>query len=103
MGTGSRRRSPLPRNWTLLRRAVLERDGYRCTWLEHGDRCMAYATDVDHIGHHADHRLSNLRALCAGHHRYKTSSDAGKLSSGRFRPNKRPPRRHPGMIKSIDQ
>jgi hypothetical protein len=58
------------RHWKQLRRAALERDGYRCA-VEH---CRSRATHVDHIMTRprsaeptpAD-RLDNLRSLCATH------------------------------------
>lgn len=49
--------------WVTLRRAVLERDGYRCV------RCQAPVTErtahIDHIesGKHATNQIENLRTL----------------------------------------
>ena len=50
-GPSSGRTTPLPRNWPAIRRAILERDGHRCTATrgDTGARCDAPATDVDHI------------------------------------------------------
>ena len=57
-------------HWKALRRAALERDGYRCTV----PGCVAPAGPVDHIvtrprvpyATPAD-RLDNLRSLCPAH------------------------------------
>lgn len=72
MAWSQRRRRELPPDWSTLRRRVLRRDGWRCTWIVDGSRCPAWATDVDHIGDRHDHRLLNLRALCQYHHSRRT-------------------------------
>ena len=59
------------REWALLRRAVLNRDGYRC------QSCgVASRLEVDHIvplAHGGDaFDLANLQALCRGCHIAKT-------------------------------
>src|SRR5690606_13542721 len=86
---GLRITSPLPPNWLQLREQVLSRDGYQCTWSEHGIRCTSRATDVDHIGDNRDHGLHNLRALCGPHHDRRTASQAGRMSPTKFKSNKR--------------
>ena len=72
----STRASRLPGNWGTLRRKVLERDNYRCTWVvvtrEGRYRCERKATEVDHIQRGDDHSLENLRGLCHEHHDIKT-------------------------------
>src|SRR5690606_40959600 len=82
------RTSPLPAGWSVLRRAVLERDGYRCTWFPgqsprgseyrgcygHPYRCSNKATEVDHVHSNTDHSMNNLRSICKEHHSSKTSS-----------------------------
>src|SRR5690606_7358607 len=95
---GSRRTSPLPPNWIQLREQVLSRDGYQCTWSEHGIRCTSRATDVEHIGDNREHGIDNLRALCGTHHDRRSASQAGRMSPTKFKSNKRPDRGHPGRI-----
>lgn len=52
--------------WRRVRKAVLERDGYRCRI--HGPKCTEQATEVDHIVPHdaggARYDPDNLRAAC---------------------------------------
>src|SRR5690606_31657492 len=98
-GSRSSRTVPLPKNWPALRRKVLKRDGYTCTWINHnGVRCDQPATDVDHIGDPADHSLDNLRALCSPHHSKRTAHQGGKAAHAKRIPRKRPPEPHPGLI-----
>jgi 5-methylcytosine-specific restriction protein A len=85
--SGSDRRSRLPDNWSVLRKRILRRDGYRCT---HRDpvtrvRCAEFATDVDHIIAGDDHRESNLRSLCGPHHQAKSSSEGGAAMAAKRR------------------
>lgn len=89
---GSTRKARLPENWSYLRGLVLDRDGGRCT--EPG--CGWPATDVDHIVPGDDHSLGNLRSLCAGHHRRKSSSEGGRARAARGRRAVEP---HPGLIR----
>jgi 5-methylcytosine-specific restriction enzyme A len=99
---GSTRRQTLPPDWAALRRQILERDGYRCTWeLLPGIRCNAPATDVDHIdGHRND--PDNLRSLCMPHHRSRSSSQGGMASGAqakrRAQLRYRPAEQHPGLV-----
>lgn len=90
------RKAELPEDWPERRRAVLERDGHRCTWLgEHGDRgprCSARASVVDHIGSAHDHGLANLRALCTEHDRQRTAAQG---SDAARRARTRPTETHP--------
>lgn len=91
------RKAELPANWKALRLEVLERDQYRCQWLEDGKRCNAEANNVDHIKRGNDHRKSNLQSLCPKHHGRKTSREGKEARYGLA------PRRgklfepHPGM------
>jgi len=94
----SRRRTALPPNWAALRQQVLARDGRRCTWTTHDERCERNATDVDHIVPGDDHSLENLRALCAHHHRVKSSGEGGRASASKRAKRTREPERHPGMV-----
>ena len=60
---GRRHRTPTP----ALRRAVRERDGYRCRF----PGCHSRRTDLHHIRHWArggKTRLTNLICLCQAHH-----------------------------------
>lgn len=87
--TGSNRAKRLPPNWQAIRRAVLERDGYRCVL------CGSVATEVDHIQRGDDHDPHNLRSLCTPHHRAKSSKEG---NTARWDGAKRKPEQHPGLI-----
>ena len=95
----SRRTTPLPTDWHHLRRAVLQRDGYQCTWHDpDGIRCTTPATDVDHVGDPADHGMHNLRSLCGPHHDTRTGKQAAHARWGRVRQAAaRAKPRHPGL------
>ncbi len=93
---GSDRRDTLPSNWKTIRRRILDRDNYRCTWVDNGNRCTQVANQVDHMGDRSDHRDSVLRSLCAWHHG-KVSSAQGNAARWRFT-MRRPDERHPGML-----
>lgn len=92
--TISRRRAQLPSNWRTLRRAVLERDGWRCTWLTAGRRCRNVATEVDHLVP-SDHRMHMLRSLCPGHHKLVTQRQSAE-AQGRTIMGRHPADPHPG-------
>lgn len=96
----SRRTTPLPPNWSSIRRRILTRDQHRCTWITRdGTRCTQPATDVDHI---IDAHLGgpdtddNLASLCRFHHNHKTSR-AARAAQSTARRN-RDPEQHPGLI-----
>lgn len=91
--TGSTRRARLPRGWTRLRLAVLERDGYVCQ-LSYPYICVRTATQVDHVVNNDDHSISNLQAACSPCHGRKSAREG---HANRV-PLRRPPERHPGMI-----
>lgn len=64
--------TPEYRAW---RKAVMERAGYRCQWVEHGQRCTKAAPDrliADHIIERKDggalYDPANGQALCDSHH-----------------------------------
>lgn len=92
----SRRRTQLPSNWRSIRRAVLERDGYRCTWLTAGRRCVVVASEVDHLVP-SDHRMQMLRSLCTGHHKLVTQRQAAE-AQGRTAMGRYPAEPHPGDV-----
>jgi 5-methylcytosine-specific restriction protein A len=99
--SSSDRRAQLPSNWQrVVRPRILRRDGYRCTWVDHGHRCTARATEVDHRRRGDDHRDSNLRSLCGPHHAKKSSAE-GVAARRTGRPVRQPARRpaepHPGL------
>jgi len=95
---GSNRRAELPPDWSARRRAVLERDGYRCTQLDSEDRrCTSEADDVDHLGDRHDHRLEMLAAKCEWHHDRKTAAQ-GNAARRRFT-TRRPREPHPGLVR----
>jgi 5-methylcytosine-specific restriction endonuclease McrA len=83
-----RRRSPLPPGWESTRRRILARDPL-CRACGH-----APATEVDHLGHHDDHRDHMLQGLCSPCHASKTGKDAAAAKPSRYRP----PSRHPGIL-----
>lgn len=100
--SGSRRSTPLPRNWATLRRAVIRRDGGRCVWVEDdGTRCAETGSgpggglEVDHLGSADDHSLANLRTLCKWHHARRTARQASAAAGPRLS-RRREPERHPG-------
>ena len=100
MPTPGRRTKPLPRNWPHLRAAILRRDGNRCTWVDHGQRCQAKATDVDHwvpASRGGSDHPDNLRALCREHHDRKTAAEAN-AANPLAKPRRRNAEAHPGLI-----
>lgn len=97
-GSRSARTVPLPKNWQAIRRRILQRDGHQCTWVTDGIRCIEPATDVDHIGDPSQHEDENLRSLCPGHHRRRSSSQGGKAWQAKRKPRQRPAEQHPGLI-----
>ncbi|MER7922194.1 HNH endonuclease [Streptomyces sp. NPDC096057] len=94
----STRRARLPRNWPLLRRRVLHRDGYVCqARFSEGQLCGAPATDVDHIEAGDNHSMANLRALCAWCHKQKSSSEGGTAAALTRVRTERPKPTHPAL------
>jgi hypothetical protein len=66
-----------------VRRAVRERDGDRCRYLdEHGRRCSARdRLEFHHLhpfGMGGDHNPGNIRLMCASHNRYLAEHDYGQ-------------------------
>lgn len=95
---GSTRRARLPPDWPAIRRAVLERDGHRCTWPTADGRCQATATEVDHREAMTDDdSLDALTSLCRPHHQAKSSAEGGAAWAARRRAGRRQPEAHPGL------
>jgi hypothetical protein len=99
----SDRRDRLPANWGSIRKKVLERDGYRCTWAENGKRCPERATDVDHRRPKTDdHRESELRSLCCRHHSLKSAREGHAIRQKALNESRSKFRRggetHPGLL-----
>lgn len=98
-GNESNRQSELPADWPRIRKGVLARDGGRCVWrLPSGKRCPRVATDVDHINSPDDHRRSNLRGLCAHHHKKRTSLQGRMEKAKRWAKAPRPAEDEPGRL-----
>lgn len=81
----SRRKEFFSADWSRVRAAVLERDGYRCQHVraDTGVKCGAPARQCDHISSGAlsgsyDDSLDNLQALCDYHHLVKSKSEGGR-------------------------
>lgn len=87
-----------PKGWKKLRLSILERDGWQCTRVEDGKRCLKYATEVDHLTPHSQGGTedpSNLASLCPTHHAEKTKRET---AAARWRyTNRRPIETHPGL------
>lgn len=90
----SNRRTQLPPDWPHRRAATLHRDHHHCTT----PGCTAPATDVDHIGDAHDHNPTNLRSLCAEHHRQRTTTQ-GNAARGVVQRSHRPREPHPGLTR----
>lgn len=95
---GSTRKATLPVDWDRLRLACLERDGYRCTWMDNGHRCPERATDCDHVKDRNDHSLRNLRSLCGAHHLRRTSQQAHAARAAIKAKTRLPEEPQPGII-----
>lgn len=95
---GSDRKSRLPVDWDRLRQVVLQRCGFRCEWVDDGQRCLAAATDADHILPGDLNELANLQGLCSRHHRAKTSREANAVQAERRKLLHLPAEKQPGVI-----
>ena len=96
----SSRRSALPATWNTIRTAVLERDSYCCVWAERRQACGLPATDVDHIVPHSQggtDDMTNLAALCAWHHKTKSSQE-GNDARWQHSARRQAAPRHPGLL-----
>lgn len=92
---GSDRRDRLPSDWPARRAKVLARDGYRCTEQTPQGRCVARATDVDHVVRGDDHSLANLTSLCSSHHAAKSAREGVEARQWARQQRKRPAPRDP--------
>lgn len=84
-------KEPLPPDWPKRRLACFATYGRLCY------QCGALATDVDHVkprSQGGSHEPENLRPICQGCHRRKTSREA--LAQRKTR--RRAPEQHPGEI-----
>lgn len=95
----------LPPNWGQLVKAVKRRARESSpTGIEQcearlprsGRRCPDVGTEVDHIGHKDDHRLTKLRLKCAHHHAPKTAKQGHEAWAAKKAKAKRPEEKHPG-------
>ncbi|MGY8684565.1 HNH endonuclease signature motif containing protein [Bradyrhizobium sp. UFLA05-153] len=82
--------TPEHRAW---RKAVLDRAGWQCEWIDDGSRCSKSASNGDVM--YADHRveradgganydIDNGRCLCAVHHGRKTRDERNKRLARRY-------------------
>lgn len=95
----SKRKQRLPKNWIQLRTAVFNRDHGLCQVRDtnSGYTCGEIATEVDHIVAGDNHSMSNLQAICAWHHRRKSSAE-GNAAKIKYAPRTRRPEKHPGLL-----
>jgi 5-methylcytosine-specific restriction protein A len=76
----------LTEQYRAWRAEVLRRAGYRCQWIEHGQRCTKAAPHhrvfADHVVEREDGGalldLSNGQCLCGSHHTTKTAGARAK-------------------------
>lgn len=59
-----------PANWPLLRRAVFDRDGWRCVSCGRHGRL-----ECDHIDRNGGDEMDNLQTLCRACHIAKTAAE----------------------------
>ena len=91
----TRRRSPLPSNWSTIRHEILQRDHYTCQLQYVG--CEGLATEADHINSPTNHHPNNLQAACTHCHNKKTAQQANQARKAKY--SKRLRREeHPGRI-----
>lgn len=96
----SNRKEELPDDWETLRRRILERDHYRCTWrLPSGKRCPRRANQVDHRKPGDDHSPQNLQSLCEHHHGRKSAREGYTAKRAMKRSRVRPAETHPGTVR----
>ena len=73
-----------------VRRAVRERDGNRCRYVdEHGRRCPERSRLEYHhrhpFGHGGDHTPQNILLMCRTHNQYLAEHDYGRQAMSRYR------------------
>lgn len=67
--------------WRTFRQQILGRDGYRCTWLENGMRCIRRAVVVDHPVARRDGGADfdpACRSLCRQHDNQRHREKGGR-------------------------
>lgn len=96
---GSDRRATLPRNWDIIRRRILERDGHRCQIRDPG--CTLLATECDHIGDRDDHRDENLRGACRHCHAHRSAMQGVEGRAAVAERSERPASTHPGLVEPL--
>jgi 5-methylcytosine-specific restriction endonuclease McrA len=74
-----------------VRRAVLERDGMRCRYVnDAGHRCSARSRLEFHhrhpFGRGGDHAPANISLLCKAHNAYLAGQDYGRAGTSLWRP-----------------
>lgn len=91
----SRRRTELPRDWSVIRRDVLNRDHHTCQLA--GPHCTTNATEVDHAADRHDHTRTNLRAACHTCHTERTTTQGHQAARQARQAARHPTEQHPGM------
>jgi 5-methylcytosine-specific restriction endonuclease McrA len=101
--SGSSRRRRLPKDWSRIRKRILNRDQHRCRHVRYdtGRPCGEYATEVDHIIPDDNDADSNLQALCTYHHGQKSGREGAEAKARERRKHERRLRRtevHPALL-----
>lgn len=99
----SARKSQLPRNWPVIRRAVARRAGGVCERLRpDGTRCDHPGSECHHVGDTADHSLGNLAWLCHDCHMVETLAQSAAAAQAvrdkLSHPSSRSTRKPPGLL-----
>lgn len=100
-GRGTSRTTPLPDDWPVIRRRILDRDGHTCQWPMNGTICGRPARNVDHKtpGHlGGGHDDDNLWSLCDPHERAKSAAEGGRVWQARRRRMAHRETTHPGLL-----
>jgi 5-methylcytosine-specific restriction endonuclease McrA len=90
-----------------IRRAVVARDGERCTFVAHGRRCAARdALEFHHVVPFARskrHRVQEIELRCRAHNGYAASQDFGAEHMARFRRERASTATGPGASRGPDE
>lgn len=96
------RKATLPPDWERRRRAVFQRDGWRCTYVDPDTgRCRGPAEECDHVRSRDNHDPTNLTSLCSYHHGKKSGGQGGAARAKKVRQSRQRFRRdegHPGSL-----